>query len=89
LSHSLHSLAMDEQRLKEVFGQELRKARNVAGISQEKLALLVGLDRTYISMLERGLRQPTLTTIFLLCPPLNLSSVEMVMKVQSSFDEGS
>jgi transcriptional regulator with XRE-family HTH domain len=80
---------MDEQRLKEVFGQELRKARNVAGISQEKLALLVGLDRTYISMLERGLRQPTLTTIFLLCPPLNLSSVEMVMKVQSSFDEGS
>jgi transcriptional regulator with XRE-family HTH domain len=79
---------MDEQRLKEVFGQELRKARNAVGLSQEKLALLVGLDRTYISMLERGLRQPTLTTIFLLCPPLNLSSVEMVMKVQSSFDEG-
>jgi transcriptional regulator with XRE-family HTH domain len=79
---------MDEQRLKEVFGQELRKARNAVGISQEKLALLIGLDRTYISMLERGLRQPTLTTIFLLCPPLNLSSVEMMMKVQSSFDEG-
>jgi transcriptional regulator with XRE-family HTH domain len=79
---------MDEQRLKEVFGQELRKARNVAGISQEKLALLVGLDRTYISMLERGLRQPTLTTIFLLCPPLSLSSVEMLQKVQDSFSEG-
>ena len=76
---------MDEQRLKEVFGQELRKARNAAGISQEKLALQVGLDRTYISMLERGLRQPTLTTIFLLCPALNLSSVEMMSKVQESF----
>ena len=79
---------MDEQRLKEVFGQVLRKARNAAGISQEKLALQVGLDRTYISMLERGLRQPTLTTIFLLCPPLNLSSVEMLKKVQDSFSEG-
>ena len=79
---------MDEQRLREVFGQELRKARNSAGISQEKLALLIGLDRTYISMLERGLRQPTLTTIFLLCPALNLSSVEMILKVQESFDEG-
>ena len=76
---------MDEQRLKEVFGQELRKARNAAGISQEKLALQIGLDRTYISMLERGLRQPTLTTIFLLCPALNLSSVEMMSKVQESF----
>lgn len=78
---------MDEQRLKEVFGQVLRKARNAAGISQEKLALLIGLDRTYISMLERGLRQPTLTTIFLLCPPLNLSPVEMVLKVQECFDK--
>ena len=76
---------MDEQRLREVFGQELRKARNAVGISQEKLALQVGLDRTYISMLERGLRQPTLTTIFLLCPALNLSSVEMISKVQKSF----
>jgi len=78
---------MDEQRLREVFGQELRKARNAVGISQEKLALQIGLDRTYISMLERGLRQPTLTTIFLLCPPLNISSVEMLMKVQERFNE--
>jgi len=76
---------MDDQHLREVFGQELRKARNAVGISQEKLALQIGLDRTYISMLERGLRQPTLTTIFLLCPALNLSSVEMISKVQESF----
>ena len=78
---------MDEQRLKDVFGQELRRARNDAGISQEKLALQVGLDRTYISMLERGLRQPTLTTIFLLCPALKLSSVDMMMRVQDRVNE--
>ena len=73
---------MDEQRLKQVFGQELRKARKAVGISQEKLALQVGLDRTYISMLERGLRQPSLTTIFLLSPALGLSSVDMIARVQ-------
>lgn len=77
---------MDEQRLKEVFGQELRRARNAVGISQEKLALQVGLDRTYISMLERGLRQPTMMTIFLLCPPLNLSPAEVVFRVQEYFN---
>ena len=77
---------MDEQRLKEVFGQELRKARNTVGLSQEKLALLVGLDRTYISMLERGIRQPSLTTIFLLCPELSISSAKLVAKVQERME---
>lgn len=74
---------MDEQRLKQIFGKELRKARTSVGISQEKLALKVGLDRTYISMLERGLRQPSLTTVFLLSPALNLSSVELITRVES------
>ena len=73
---------MDEQRLKQVFGQELRKARKTVSISQEKLALQVGLDRTYISMLERGLRQPSLTTIFRLCEALEIDSVELVAKVK-------
>lgn len=73
---------MDEQKLKGAFGKVLRTARKSVGLSQEKLALKVGLDRTYISMLERGLRQPSLTTIFLLCPALNMSSAEMVSRVQ-------
>ena len=73
---------MDEQRLKQVFGQELRKARKAVSISQEKLALQVGLDRTYISMLERGLRQPSLATIFRLCEALELDSVELIAKVK-------
>ena len=61
---------------------ELRKARNAVGVSQEKLALQVGLDHTYISMLERGLRQPSLTTIFKLSSALGLSSVEFISRVQ-------
>lgn len=73
---------MDEQRLKKVFGNELRKARTSVGLSQEKLALQVGLDRTYISMLERGLRQPTLTTLILLGSALDISGSELVRKTE-------
>jgi len=46
------------------FGKVLREMRTEKKISQEKLAELCGLDRTYISLFERGLRQPTITTIF-------------------------
>jgi transcriptional regulator with XRE-family HTH domain len=46
-----------------VFGKVLSELRKNAGLSQEKLAELAGLDRTYISLLERGLRQPTITTL--------------------------
>jgi len=35
-----------------------------AGLTQEELAYACDLDRTYVSLLERGKRQPTLTTIY-------------------------
>lgn len=75
---------MDERKLKKVFGNELRKARYKAGISQEKLALQIGLDRTYISMLERGLRQPSLKTLILLGGFLEVSGSELVRRVEET-----
>ena len=42
------------------FGANLKKLRKSAKLSQEQLANEAGLDRTYISLLERGLRNPTL-----------------------------
>ncbi len=54
------------ENIQTAFGDVLREARTAKGFSQEKLALERGLDQTYISLLERGLRQPTLTTLFLL-----------------------
>ncbi len=48
------------------FGLLLRDLRDVRGISQETLAELADLDRTYSSLLERGLRTPTLTVPVLL-----------------------
>lgn len=60
------------------FGRVLRQARTGCGISQEKLALECDLDRTFISLLERGLRQPSLTTLIALSGALNTEADEMV-----------
>lgn len=55
------------------FGEALREARRKAGLSQESLALDSGVDRTFVSMLERGVRQPALATVFALCDGLAIS----------------
>lgn len=56
----------------------LKKIRNQKKLSQEQLALESGLDRTYISLLERGMRQPSLKTIFLLSSALEIHPAELV-----------
>ena len=63
------------------FGRILREIRHEKGLSQDKLAHLCDIDRTYPSMLERGLRAPTLTLIFRLCDKLKCSPGEMVERV--------
>ena len=62
------------------FGAVLRAARRERGLSQEALADLGGLDRTYPSLLERGLRTPTLSAIFRLADALGLPAEYLVAK---------
>jgi transcriptional regulator with XRE-family HTH domain len=64
------------------FGQALREIRNDRGISQERLSLECGLDRTYISLLERGLRSPTFRNIVKLAHTLEVSLPEMMRRVE-------
>jgi transcriptional regulator with XRE-family HTH domain len=45
------------------FGDKVRSERAKAGLSQEQLAFKTGLDRTYISGIERGKRNPSLKNI--------------------------
>lgn len=55
------------------FGQAIRDARRRQGVSQEGLALMCGLDRTYVSGIERGVRNPSLKNILKLADALNTS----------------
>lgn len=69
--------------VEQVFGEVLRKLRTRSGKTQEAIALDAGLDRTYISMLERGLRQPTLETLLALSHALGIAASEIVAMVEA------
>ncbi len=56
------------------FATNLRRHREMAGLSQEKLAEMCDLHRTEISLLERCKRSPRLETIVILARGLGLSS---------------
>jgi transcriptional regulator with XRE-family HTH domain len=51
-------------------GRNVRHYRKAAGISQEELAHRWGLDRTYVSGVERGIRNPTVLVCKILLTPL-------------------
>ena len=55
------------------FGDRVQSLRNQAGISQEKLAELAEMHRTYVSGIERGERNVSLINIMRLANALNLS----------------
>ncbi len=53
-------------------GDKIKNLRNERNISQEKLAEITGLDRTYISGLERGLRNPSYLVLQRIAKELNI-----------------
>ncbi|MEQ4513112.1 MAG: helix-turn-helix transcriptional regulator [Dickeya sp.] len=54
------------------FGQRVKTLRLQAGLSQEAFADKCGLDRTYISGIERGVRNPTLEVIGVIADGLEI-----------------
>jgi transcriptional regulator with XRE-family HTH domain len=73
--------------IENAFATVLRDLRTQKKISQENLAFLSGLDRTYISLLERGKRQPTLTSLFSISKALDLTLVELVTALEEKTNE--
>ncbi len=60
------------------FGNRVRELRKVKGLSQEAFASLCGLDRTYISGIERGVRNVSLVNISLIAESLGISLSELM-----------
>ncbi|MBI2579371.1 MAG: helix-turn-helix transcriptional regulator [Candidatus Aenigmarchaeota archaeon] len=71
-----------DKRLARKFGVVLRQLRLGRKLSQEALAFEASLDRTFISMLERGTRQPTLETIFRLAKVLRVDPSSIVRRME-------
>jgi len=68
------------------FGKVLQKRRKQAGLTQEQLALEAGVQRTYVSMIERGVNQPTITVIFKLAAGLKCLPSVLIADVEALAD---
>ena len=75
-------MATDRKRIYKAFGTVLREARTGAALSQESFAFEAGIDRTYVSMLERGIRQPSLTMLFVIAETLKLHPTELIEQTE-------
>ncbi len=64
-------------------GANVRRQRDVRGLTQEKLAEKSGLDPTYISGIERGLRNPGIVNVARLAKALGLSTAELCQGVDA------
>lgn len=64
------------------FGAKLLQARKKAGLSQEELAYLGGVDRTAISPLELGRHTPRLDTVIKLAGALGISPCELIADIR-------
>lgn len=73
ISHIFSDCSMD---VKAEYGKKVKEIRKKKGVSQESLADLAGLDRTYISDIENGKRNVSLETIFKIAEALNIPVVE-------------
>jgi transcriptional regulator with XRE-family HTH domain len=66
----------------QAFAVVLKQLRAKTGLGQEELAFKSGLHRTYISQMERGLKSPSLTTIYKLSMVLGISMEQMMALVE-------
>lgn len=60
--------------IRQRLGRNLRRLRDEKGWSQEAFAHEAGIHRTYVSDIERGARNPTITVVEKLAKPLGVSS---------------
>ena len=68
----------------ELVGKILREYRVGKHMSQELLSGLAGLDRTHYSKIERGLRNPSLDTLFRIAAALEVSPSDIVVKIEQA-----
>jgi transcriptional regulator with XRE-family HTH domain len=75
--HERHVIA-SSSCLSDSFGRHLRELRLKYGITQEQLAALAGLAGPYISVMERGIKVPSLTTVLRLALALDCKVAKLV-----------
>ena len=64
--------------MRKLVGRNLARLRRERGLTQEELEVRSGLSQQYLSSLERGRRNPTVSTLYEIAQALEVSHVELV-----------
>lgn len=76
-----------QSKLPSAFGRALRRLRVHAALTQEELGFKAGLQRNYVSSLELGEKQPTLTSICKLAQALGLKPGQLLDSMEDETDD--
>lgn len=77
---SAHESAMQRRR---DLGQAIVQLRKEHDLSQERLALDAGIDRSYMGRIERGERSVSYDKLWAVCDALHISLAELILKAES------
>ena len=69
------------------FGLAIKKLREETGLSQEKFALSIGMDRTYYASVEAGKRNISLQNIYKIAEGFNISVSDLFVVVENVIGE--
>lgn len=75
---------MDSATYKNIVGSKIRTARRARGISVEKMALMVGVNRNYLRNIEFGRANPTIDVIIKIADGLNIPVWELMTPGEDS-----
>ena len=67
-----------------MLGEEIRKARVDAGLTQEELAFNAEVSRQYISLIELNEKSPTLNMLMRICKAMDVSAGEIVTRIEKA-----
>lgn len=76
------------QRLAAAFGAALRQARELAGLTQEQLAEKADVSARFVSFLETGKRQPSLSAIEALSAALDMQMARLIEVTEARYRTG-
>ena len=69
------------------FGKVLREYRERKEMSQEHLAEAVGLDRSFLSMVERGIQSPNIVVLIKIADVLEVPAAELIARMESTIQD--
>lgn len=75
-------MSRSKNKILRALGHLVRQRRTVLGISQEELGMRANLDRTYISGVERGVRNPSITALVSLASGLGTTVSNLLEKLE-------